>query len=225
MVSNYYLLLLNVENIEFEVEYLTSVEYEIKKALKNFPGFKMIGPYSLDTYCKIFYKSESINNDYTASMEMLVKPNDKEHLAEKLALKMSLLQNDEKILIIDPYFFDGGKNTVDLVLSVFQKSAISPKELQIISRKNEGKSANEISENIKLFEDKLKIILPQIKLNLHKDDRFHDRFWIGLDTSCGVLMGTSLNGLAKRLCIVEQICTDDVLEIIDECKTILGSIS
>lgn len=225
MVSNYYLLLLNVENTEIEVEYLASVENEIKNSLKNFPGFKIVGPYSLDTYCKLFYEPELKNNDYTASMEMLVKPDDKEHLAEKLALKMSLLRNDEKILIIDPYFFDGGKDIIDLVLNVFQKSAISPKELQIISRKDEGEKANKIRKNIKLFEDELKIKHPQIQFNLYKTDRFHDRFWLGLDTRLGVLMGTSLNGLAKRICIVEQICIDDVLEILDECKTIIKSIS
>lgn len=225
MATNHYILSLEIENEESERAYLAELEDDIKEVLNKYPGFNITEPIGLELICQIFcpfyFDYSNSRQNISDSMEMLVKPDDKNILAEKVALKMSLLQNDKRLLIIDPYFFDGKGEVVDLIFNIFQKSNISLQELQIISRQNEGNKSKEISKNIKSFEERLKTIFPNIVFNSYKDDKFHDRFWIGLNSKTGVLMGTSLNGLAKRICIVESVCKDDVNDILSECKDII----
>lgn len=183
---------------------------EIRDVIGRYPCFSITEPITDDILCDIFCSSEH-SRDLTVSMEMLVRPADESQLVEKVSMKMSSLRNDNNLLIIDPYFFDNKPETIELLVNIFKMSGLNIKNLYIVSKSN----------NIIKFQEELNIEFPEINLVTYKSDLFHDRFWIGLDTKKGIVMGTSLNGLAKRICLIENICNNDVNDILKEYNAIV----
>jgi hypothetical protein len=55
---------------------------------------------------------------------------------------------------------------------------------------------------------------------------FHDRFWIffGGDTTncCGLIVGTSLNGLGKKYALIENLSYEDALTIMEDIERLFG---
>lgn len=91
------------------------------------------------------------------------------------------------------------------------------------------KIINEISKNIESvtflinkkkvhlntgMHDILRKISPNIKITEIITDEFHDRFWIDVDNSKGIVMGTSLNGIGKKIALIDHLKSGDVREII-----------
>ena len=58
----------------------------------------------------------------------------------------------------------------------------------------------------------------KIKMTVEKCNEFHDRFWVGIDNRKGVVLGTSLNGIGKKIALVDILKESDVDAIIDELK-------
>jgi hypothetical protein len=120
------------------------------------------------------------------------------------------LQGAKKLLIIDPYFF--AKSPKTDVSQIF-KNIITPllKNLEEIcfidnGRKREAKG------------DLLSVLDQRIKIHEIVSDEFHDRFWIDPDNNNGIFMGTSLNGLGNKTCLIDSIATKDVAEIVTLAK-------
>lgn len=159
-----------------------------------------------------FYSDEKISN-LSTSMEMLVDPKDKKNLVEKMATEISKLKNDKQLLIIDPYFFDGGKKILNLFIQIAKKSELKPTHITIVSRESERDKERIIEKNMELFKD---LISDQFGINvkIQKTDEFHDRYWLGIENNSGIVIGTSLNGLTSKLCLVQEIDKEDVKEII-----------
>ena len=71
------------------------------------------------------------------------------------------------------------------------------------------------------LEDSVKSVLgaktPGYDLKIHHCDDFHDRFWIA-DSSRGVVVGASLNGLGRRIFFIDQLSEDDVLAVVAEIR-------
>lgn len=209
------------------IDYMFTIEvpdcnqdFHIIEEIKNSCNDKNIRVISANLFYKDIFLSILEGNDLVTSMEMLVGPNDKNELVEKLATEFSKLKNEKQLLIIDPYFFDGGIETIDLFIKIFEKSNLNPFFLKIISRENLGnKNKSKIEENIRIFKDK---IFHQfgIDVEIQKTDEFHDRFWLGIESEIGILMGTSLNGLAKKICLVHEIEKQDVKEILSTCSNL-----
>lgn len=51
-----------------------------------------------------------------------------------------------------------------------------------------------------------------------KYDNCHDRFWLCPDTNKGFYLGTSLNGVGKKLCKIDMLKEDEVLYLLSELK-------
>lgn len=209
------------------IDYIFTIEVpdcnqdlHIIEEIKNSCNDKNIRVISADLFYKDIFLSILEGNDLVTSMEMLVGPNDKNELVEKLASEFSKLKNEKQLLIIDPYFFDGGIETIDLFIKIFEKSNLNPFFLKIISRENLGnKNKSKIEENIRIFKDKI-FYQFGIDVEIQKTDEFHDRFWLGIESEIGILMGTSLNGLAKKICLVHEIEKQDVKEILSTCSNL-----
>ncbi|MDI4649582.1 hypothetical protein [Cohnella hashimotonis] len=54
-----------------------------------------------------------------------------------------------------------------------------------------------------------------IALSVATTDDFHDRFWISSEAKKGFILGTSLNGLGKKICLIDFLKEDDVIELLD----------
>ncbi|MHB8919408.1 MAG: hypothetical protein ACYC3N_00035 [Halothiobacillus sp.] len=120
----------------------------------------------------------------------------------------------KNLLIIDPYFYSNKPDTLNL----FEKmmSELSEK-LETVTLITNGKNANCKSA----MHGVLKNVMPAVLIEDVVTDEFHDRFWIDLDNLQGIVMGTSLNGITKKICLVDHISDADVRQIVGLAKPLL----
>jgi hypothetical protein len=56
--------------------------------------------------------------------------------------------------------------------------------------------------------------VPLIQIKDSISDEFHDRYWINIDNAKGVIVGTSLNGIGKKISMIDYATSADSREII-----------
>ena len=135
---------------------------------------------------------------------------------ESVILKfITQLNGAEKILITDPYFY-----STDSKSDLFEKSikAISSKVQEIILVTSSRHVKNKAD-----IDSKIKLLIPNIILNNITTDDIHDRFWIGIDKKKGVVIGTSFNGIGKKLALVDRISESDVNDIVKDIEKMTGT--
>lgn len=130
---------------------------------------------------------------------------------EKVVAKfLANLNGAKKLVIIDPYFYSKSKTTDISIVFKNLLSGISNKleEIVFISNgKKDEKTKTDIHAAVTSFNSNILI----------KDsctDEFHDRYWIDPDRNIGIVMGTSLNGLGKKIALVDKLNSDDVAELV-----------
>lgn len=112
--------------------------------------------------------------------------------------------NNNELIIIDPYLFATDEMDYCKLLSdIIQKS--NPKEVIVITDKTHCKdsSLQSVESNIKMH------------IDLKYSSDFHDRFWIVKRTK-GICTGTSLNGIGKRISIINEIPDEDIKDLVKE---------
>ncbi|MBZ5763059.1 hypothetical protein LAV84_26320 [Rhizobium sp. VS19-DR104.2] len=45
-------------------------------------------------------------------------------------------------------------------------------------------------------------------------DEFHDRYWLDIDSAKGIVVGTSLNGIGKKISMIDYATSADSMEIL-----------
>ena len=115
------------------------------------------------------------------------------------------LQGAKKLVIIDPYFFAESANSdvVGLFSRLLRPISGSLEEICFITngRNNEAKNGihSVVGQTIKVYDV--------------NTDKFHDRFWIDPDNNKGIVIGTSLNGIRKKIALIDRLSEADVAEI------------
>lgn len=112
--------------------------------------------------------------------------------------------NNGELIIIDPYFFNSDKDSYcNLLSSILRNSNAS--SIIVITNTSSGhyKSTclNKIQKKI------------NININVKDDKEYHDRFWIA-NRKKGFLTGTSLNGIGKRIALIDELDDSDTNDII-----------
>ncbi|WP_422658929.1 hypothetical protein ACK8P5_25280 [Paenibacillus sp. EC2-1] len=116
------------------------------------------------------------------------------------------------LFIIDGYFFPKeckyDRQYFELINYVLSNS--NAKSIKILTYSN---------YNEKLYNE-LKSSLDSIgiAISLVTTDDFHDRFWISSEAKKGFILGTSLNGLGKKICLIDFLKEDDVIELLETMK-------
>jgi len=154
--------------------------------------------------------------NFTISLEDITSKSMKVDEIESVILKfITQLNGAEKILIIDPYFY-----STDSKSDLFEKSikAISSKVQEIILVTSPRHVKNKAD-----IDSKIKLLIPNIILNNITTDDIHDRFWIGIDKKKGVVIGTSFNGIGKKLALVDRISESDVNDIVKDIEKMTGT--
>lgn len=116
------------------------------------------------------------------------------------------LQGAKKLIIIDPYFFaKSANNDVGALFSkLLRPISGNLEEICFVTngRKNEAKS------------DILSAVDSTIRVVEVNTDEFHDRYWIDPDNNKGIVIGTSLNGLGKKIALINTLSEADAAEIV-----------
>lgn len=177
----------SLQDLGMSIEIYLKKEEKIKQVLKNIE-----------------------NNNSILQEEVLLKNITNEEKLNCFSSFFSKIEAEEKELIItDPYLFKESKNKKedDEYCNILAKIIMKAKAKSIRVITNYRNYNNDIHKKIenKLTQD-IKIIW---------NDDFHDRFWIA-DRKKGFYTGTSINGLGKRITIINLLSKDEVKIIIDE---------
>lgn len=115
------------------------------------------------------------------------------------------LSNEDIIVIIDPYLFP--KNSTDEYVDYLIDSLnrLNFSKLIIIT--------NNKSFDVSTFEN-VKSQLYSENISIYFSDNYHDRFWIS-DCGKGFTIGTSLNGVGKKISRISFLEDDEVIELLD----------
>ena len=177
----------SLQDLGMSIEIYLKKEEKIKQVLKNIE-----------------------NNNSILQEEVLLKNITNEEKLNCFSSLFSKRAAEEKELIItDPYLFKESKNKKedDEYCNILAKIIMKAKAKSIRVITNYRNYNNDIHKKIenKLTQD-IKIIW---------NDDFHDRFWIA-DRKKGFYTGTSINGLGKRITLINLLSKDEVKIIIDE---------
>lgn len=150
--------------------------------------------------------------NFSILMEDITSPSIKYDEIENMILKFtSQLNGSKKIIITDPYMYNIKNNDFNLFEKIIKSFCSDLEELIFItpSDKKFQVSKSDIHNIIKQ-------IKPSINIIDFNSDEFHDRFWIGLDTNIGIVIGTSLNGISKKIAVIDRLSSNNVDDIIKE---------
>lgn len=177
----------SLQDLGMSIEIYLKKEEKIKQVLKNIE-----------------------NNNSILQEEVLLKNITNEEKLNCFSSFFSKIEAEEKEWIItDPYLFKESKNKKedDEYCNILAKIIMKAKAKSIRVITNYRNYNNDIHKKIenKLTQD-IKIIW---------NDDFHDRFWIA-DRKKGFYTGTSINGLGKRITLINLLSKDEVKIIIDE---------
>ncbi len=112
---------------------------------------------------------------------------------------------NQTIYVTDPYLFYAPDTSYECDLTEILKG-LKAKEIQYCVKTVRGKDFfNRIVQELAQQNCTLKHV------PLLKD--YHDRFWLCNASQKAVVFGTSLNGLCKRICRVDMLNSEEILEL------------
>lgn len=108
-------------------------------------------------------------------------------------------ENEKKIPLLKRMIEDIGESLERVVFFHLPENKSNP-------RTCDSRVKTKISESLKSFSQTIEIFsIPTYE--------FHDRFWIDPENGKGIVIGTSLNGIGKRICLIDYINHNDVKAI------------
>lgn len=118
------------------------------------------------------------------------------------------LQGVKNLFIIDPYFYSDDSKCVALFGRMI---SVLAERLESITFFTNGKTISKRAAMHSILSE----IAPDVVVSDVVTHEFHDRFWIDATKRTGIVMGTSLNGIGKKIALVDQLSGIDAGTIAD----------
>ena len=137
--------------------------------------------------------------------DVLWKNMTNEEKVKKFATYFEKISSEGKeLIIVDPYLFNDESDDYCNMLTSIINNSKAQSVIVVTEQKNCRQSSyDKISMNL------------NATVILEDNSNFHDRFWIS-DRKKGFYTGTSLNGVGKRISLINLLSSKDVAEIIME---------
>lgn len=176
-------------------------------------------------YFRNDFIDEVVNNgfgsilSFTVVMDDITTPsmhiNDIERVFHKFVEHLKPINH---LIIVDPYFYPK-LDDVDTVATKFIQ-LIDPiineiVKITVVSNGINKPSINKYIENLKKAN-------PKIQLENYITQDFHDRFWLNPTAKKGIVVGTSINGIGKKIFLVDTLNRVDVSQVIEEVSKIIN---
>jgi hypothetical protein len=133
---------------------------------------------------------------------------------EKVVAKfVARLDGAKRVMIIDPYLYVGSSkvDVVGVFKNLLGKASSALEEIIFVTNGKKTDAKPDIHAAVSA-------LVPNCKIVDVVTSEFHDRFWIDPDAGKGLVMGTSLNGLGRKIALVDKLQDADVLEIVKLAK-------
>lgn len=116
------------------------------------------------------------------------------------------LDGVKNLMIIDPYFY----SSEAAVLALFEHmiGALSSSLESVTFFTKARPQVDRTAAHAVLSR-----LVPTIRIKTVETEEFHDRFWIDPDAHKGLVMGTSLNGVTKKIALIDHLGREDVMQI------------
>ncbi len=140
--------------------------------------------------------------------------------AHFISERLTRLEPLNELLIVDPYMFTKSRakdaeryaQEAQALLSPLLSSAAVLRF--VVSPANTSHAVrDELLQSLQRSHAELSLVV------LESDD-FHDRFWIA-DRVRGIVMGTSLNGIGRRIFLIDALSNADLKAVLDEVDAIV----
>ena len=153
--------------------------------------------------------------NYHITCDSIMHPGMSIDVVEETILEfLKALVPAKSILIIDPFFYaKAGSSTCLLFSRLISPFAGILEKITVIS--NGRDEINKLP-----MQNEVQKIDRNIAFCDIKTDNFHDRFWINPDEKTGFIMGTSLNGIQKKIALVDRLSKSDVIDILNHAKAV-----
>lgn len=126
---------------------------------------------------------------------------------EKLILGfVKKLDGVKNLMIIDPYFYSSEVPVLTLFERMIGELSSGLESVTFLTK------ARPKIDRVAMH-DVLKRLVPNIAISTVETEEFHDRFWIDPDAQKGLVMGTSLNGVTKKIALIDHLSREDVKQI------------
>lgn len=149
----------------------------------------------------------------TISMEDITSPSMMMNQVEVVVTKfVRTLLPATRLVIIDPYFYiqNAAADTDSYLTRILGSQAATLQEVFVVSH-GTGSMKTKIHTA-------LNALAPGVTIFDMPTQAFHDRFWLNPDAGTGIVMGTSLNGLGRKIALVDKLRTSDVQDILAEVR-------
>lgn len=120
---------------------------------------------------------------------------------------MSRLDGVKHLLIIDAYFYDDKPECLLLLEKIIRSISSKLEKVTLITN---GKRAGMRPAMHNVFST----VVPGIQIKDAVTEDFHDRYWIDVENTKGVMVGTSLNGIGKKIAMIDHANVADTEEIV-----------
>ena len=132
---------------------------------------------------------------------------------EKLILGfLGEMKGVRNLLIIDPFFYSSEPAVLTLFENMMRALSASLESVTFFTKSHTDAKARAKADPTAMHAVLTKIA-PSIKIKDVKTDEFHDRFWIDPDRNKGLVMGTSLNGVMKKIALIDHLRRADVVQL------------
>lgn len=139
---------------------------------------------------------------------------------QRMKLRMRKLAPIESLIITDPYLFTSSRTRDSEVYAAAVGNMIAPALTDglhitavVTSSQNDAKVRAAV-------ESELHARAHDLTISVVESDDFHDRFWIA-DRARGLVIGTSLNKIGRRIFFVDELSEADVAAVLAEVDQIL----
>lgn len=119
---------------------------------------------------------------------------------------MSKLDGVKHLLIIDAFFYDDKPDCLLLLEKIVRSMSSKLENVTLITH---GKRVSMRPAMHNVFST----VVPGIQINDVVTDDFHDRYWIDVESTKGVMVGTSLNGIGKKIAMIDYANSADSREM------------
>lgn len=116
------------------------------------------------------------------------------------------LKGAKNLFIIDPFFYSSEPPVLALFEKMMKEVADTLESVTFFSKRRPP--AERVSMHSVLTR-----LRPSVKITDVETTMFHDRFWIDPDRKKGLVMGTSLNGVTKKIALIDHLGHADAAQL------------
>ena len=130
------------------------------------------------------------------------------------------LKGLKNLFIIDPYFYSSKKAVLALFENMVRELSATLESITFFTLPPRNASDRRKFDPTAMH-TVMRTVVPTIRIREVHTDKFHDRFWIDPDKGNGLVMGTSLNGVTKKIALIDHLRGTDAVQLADMARALV----